>query len=45
MQIEVMTHVTDEIVAAFERLMPQLTHHSPPPNRADLLEMAGSGST
>jgi ribosomal protein S18 acetylase RimI-like enzyme len=45
MQIELMSHVTDEIVAAFERLMPQLTPHSPPPSRADLLEMAGSGST
>ena len=45
MHIEKMDHITDDVVAAFERLMPQLTHHSPPPNRGDLLEMAGSGST
>lgn len=44
MQIELMTHVTDEIVVAFERLIPQLTHHSPPPTRVDLVEMAESDS-
>lgn len=44
MQIEMMDHVSDEVVAAFERLIPQLTHHSPPPSHADLLEMAQLGS-
>jgi len=39
-----MTDVSDEIVAAFERLIPQLTRHSPPTTRTDLLEMAQSGS-
>jgi ribosomal protein S18 acetylase RimI-like enzyme len=44
MHIVIMDQVNDEILAAFERLMPQLTHHSPPPSRSDLLEMASSGS-
>ena len=44
MHIAIMDHVSDEVVAAFERLIPQLTRHSPPPNRTDLLEMAQSGS-
>lgn len=44
MHIELMTQVSDEIMAAFERLMPQLTRYSPPPNRDALAEMAGSGS-
>jgi ribosomal protein S18 acetylase RimI-like enzyme len=45
MHIELMNHVSDEIMAAFERLMPQLTHHSPPPTHAELFAMAQSGST
>ncbi len=44
MQIELMTGVTDEIVAAFARLIPQLTQYSPPPDRADLAAMADSDS-
>lgn len=44
MHIAIMDHVTDEVVAAFERLIPQLTRHSPPPSRTDMLEMAQSGS-
>jgi hypothetical protein len=42
MQITLMDHVTDAVVAAFERLMPQLTRHSPPPTRVDLVAMAES---
>ena len=44
MYIELMTQVNDEILATFERLMPQLTRYSPPPTRDVLTEMAGSGS-
>lgn len=44
MHIELMDKVSDEIVAAFERLMPQLTRHSPPPTRDALTDMANSGS-
>ena len=44
MYIALMDHVDDEIVAAFGRLIPQLTRHSPPPTRADLVEMAESDS-
>lgn len=44
MQIEIMQQVNDEIVAAFERLIPQLTLYSPPPTREALIEMSGSGS-
>jgi ribosomal protein S18 acetylase RimI-like enzyme len=44
MHIELMDHVDDEIVAAFERLIPQLTRSSQPPTRVALVEMAGSGS-
>lgn len=44
MHIELMKHVSDDIVAAFERLMPQLTRYSPPPTREALIEMAGSKS-
>ena len=40
MNIALMDQVDDEIVQAFQRLMPQLTHHSPPPTRNDLIAMA-----
>lgn len=42
MHIELMAHVNDEIAAAFDRLMPQLTRFSPPPTQAELVAMAGS---
>ena len=42
MHIELMNQVSDEIVAAFERLMPQLTHHSPPPTREELAKMTNT---
>lgn len=44
MHISLMDQVDDEIVQAFERLIPQLTRHSPPPTRDELAEMAQSGS-
>ncbi len=34
--------VTDELVAAFARLIPQLSSSSPPPSRSDLEEMVAS---
>lgn len=40
-----MDTVTQEIVQAFDRLMPQLTQHSPPPDRASLADMAASPDT
>jgi len=44
MHIELMNQISDEIVGAFDRLIPQLTRYSPPPTRAALTEMASSGS-
>ena len=35
-QIEIATSVTDELVEAFDRLIPQLSSSSPPPGRAGL---------
>ena len=43
MNIVLMDHVDDEIIQAFQRLMPQLTQHSPPPSREELVDMAQSG--
>jgi ribosomal protein S18 acetylase RimI-like enzyme len=34
--------VTPELIEAFDRLIPQLSSSSPPPNRAELQEMVGS---
>ena len=42
MNITLMESVNDEVVEAFQRLMPQLTRHSPPPTREELVEMAQS---
>jgi len=42
MQIALMDQVNDAVVAAFERLIPQLTHYCPPPTREELVEMAES---
>lgn len=36
------TEVTDEVVAAFERLTPQLSSSCPPPTRAELQKMVSS---
>lgn len=45
MQIERMAQVSDEVIQAFNRLIPQLTPHVSPPSYKDLLEMAVSDST
>ena len=43
-RIEVATSVTDELVAAFERLVPQLSSSSPPPTREHLARIVDSDS-
>ena len=43
-RIEVATSVTDELVAAFERLVPQLSSSSPPPTREHLERIVNSDS-
>lgn len=45
MLIVEMTVVTEEIMAAFQRLIPQLTNHSTPPDREALVQMAASPDT
>ena len=45
MIIEEMTHPTEEVYQAFQRLIPQLTQHSSPPSWEDLQIMAGSPGT
>jgi ribosomal protein S18 acetylase RimI-like enzyme len=42
MTVERVTEVTDELVAAFERLIPQLSSSNPPPTRAEIGEMVAS---
>lgn len=44
MRIFQMTEITKEVIQAFDRLIPQLTQHSPPPSKEILAEMAGSDS-
>jgi GNAT superfamily N-acetyltransferase len=43
--IELMREVTDEIIAAFEKLMPQLNHHLSAPTHDELQKMAASQAT
>ena len=43
-RIEVATSVTDELIAAFERLVPQLSSSSPPPTREHLERIVDSDS-
>jgi ribosomal protein S18 acetylase RimI-like enzyme len=43
-QIEILSKVDDEVAAAFQRLMPQLTR-VPPPSRVELEETVASDST
>ena len=43
--IDEVTEVTDELVEAFVRLIPQLSSSSPPTSRADLADIAGSEAT
>ncbi len=42
MQIHEVTEVTDELIAAFERLIPQLSSSNPPPGRSELQAMVDS---
>lgn len=43
--IEMASAVTDEVVSAFQRLIPQLSSSNPPPTRAELQEIVTSAST
>lgn len=43
--VEIAQTVDDELVAAFERLVPQLSSSSPPPSRAHLTEMVDNDHT
>ena len=43
--IEEATSVDDELVEAFERLVPQLSRSNPPPSRGELEEIVGSPAT
>ena len=45
MIVEEVTEVTSEVVAAFTRLVPQLSRSSPPPTDAELDEMVASPAT
>jgi ribosomal protein S18 acetylase RimI-like enzyme len=45
MDITQVTQVTDELHAAFLRLVPQLTQSNPPPTRADLEKLVASQSS
>ena len=44
-EIRECTEVTPEVVAAFERLVPQLSRSNPPPSAAELSEIAASTAT
>jgi ribosomal protein S18 acetylase RimI-like enzyme len=45
MTVEKVTEVTDELVAAFERLIPQLSSSGPPPKRDQIAEIVASPAT
>lgn len=45
MTVEEATEVSDELVAAFARLVPQLSRSAPPPSRVELEEMVSSPAT
>lgn len=45
MKIERVTEVSDELLAAFARLIPQLSSSNPPPTRSELSELVGSPAT
>ena len=45
MKIEEATQLTDELVAAFDRLIPQLSSSNPVPTRAEISEMVISPAT
>lgn len=43
--VEIAQTVTDELVAAFEHLVPQLSKSNPPPSREELAEIVAAEST
>jgi ribosomal protein S18 acetylase RimI-like enzyme len=43
--IEIVAEVTDELVAAFERLIPQLSSSNPPPGKDELVDIVTSPAT
>lgn len=43
--VEIARSVDDELVGAFERLVPQLSSSNPPPSRRELEEIVGSDSS
>tara|TARA_R100000935_G_C2753018_1_gene130467 strand:+ start:295 stop:729 length:435 start_codon:yes stop_codon:yes gene_type:complete len=43
--IEIVAEVTDELLAAFERLIPQLSSSSPPPSADELVDIVTSPAT
>lgn len=45
MQVEECTEVTDELVEAMRRLLPQLSSSAPEPTAEHLAEIVGAGST
>jgi ribosomal protein S18 acetylase RimI-like enzyme len=45
MRIEIVTSVTDDLLDAFQRLVPQLSRSNPPPSRAQLEEIVASPAT
>lgn len=45
MFIEIVAEVTDELVAAFDRLIPQLSRSSPPPGVDELVDIVSSPAT
>jgi ribosomal protein S18 acetylase RimI-like enzyme len=45
MKVEIATEVDDELVAAFERLVPQLSRSNPPPTRGELEAIVSSPTT
>ena len=44
-EIELAERVTEELMEAMARLVPQLSRSSPPPTEAELTELVASGST
>jgi ribosomal protein S18 acetylase RimI-like enzyme len=44
-RVEECTRVTDEVVAAFDRLIPQLSSSNPPPTREHLVQIVESPAT
>jgi ribosomal protein S18 acetylase RimI-like enzyme len=44
-RVDAATEVTDELVGAFQNLVPQLSSSSPPPSRGELEEMLASPCT